>query len=98
MFPSARSAKPNRIYSLKMSKTADFDTTFYIYIHVYMVGGYSPRGGECPSPPHLNETLIRFPINIRFVDLGTCTQVWFGMGAHKLCISRESLAVIPLPM
>ena len=50
MFLSARSSKPNRIYSLKMSKTADFDTL------LYMVGGYSQGGANAPPP--LNETLL----------------------------------------
>ena len=57
---SVRSAKPNRICSAKMSKTADFDTLlFHIrYVCVWYVGGYTQEGGRGNAP--LNKTLYDY--------------------------------------
>ena len=59
MFPPAQSTKLKRINRLKMSKTAHFDTFFILKpstcTYMYMVAGYSQRGGpNAPLPPPLN--------------------------------------------
>ena len=52
--PTARSAKLQLVYGLKMSKTAALDTftiqTFYMYMYCMYGGWLLSRGGECPPP------------------------------------------------
>ena len=72
--PTARSAKLQLVYGLKMSKTSTLDTfiiqTFYLYMY-YVCGWWllsggggrggsqPPRGAECPPSAPLNETLLQ---------------------------------------